>query len=199
MPYSATPSSNFDSIRVAVSEGRRLFANIQRFILHLLSTNVAEVILLIVGLCFQDQEERSVFPLSPIGVLWVNMLTSSPPAFGLGLEKATPDLMRKPPHSIKTGVFSWPVIIDCISYGFVMGATSLAAFVIVVYGRYDGDLGHDCNHSSDDVCNTVFRGRSTVFATLIFQILLYAWELKSCECSEFVLCHPAPNSDLYSR
>jgi magnesium-transporting ATPase (P-type) len=151
----------------------------------LLTTNVAEVILLIVGLCFQDDTERSVFPLSPIGVLWVNMLTSSPPAFGLGLEKATPDLMRKPPHNIKTGVFSWPVIIDCLSYGVVMGATCLAVFVIVVYGKYNGDLGYDCNHSSSAVCSAVFRGRSAVFATLIFQILLYAWELKSCKFTHF--------------
>ncbi|KAF6762702.1 sodium transport ATPase [Ephemerocybe angulata] len=178
---------NFDSIRVAVSEGRRLFANIQRFILHLLTTNVAEVLLLIVGLCFQDRDGRSVFPLSPIGVLWVNMLTSSPPAFGLGLEKAPPDLMRKPPHSTKEGVFSWPVIIDCIAYGVIMGGTCLANFVIVVYGRYGGNLGVDCNHSSSDICNTVFRARSTTFATLIFQILLYAWELKSFDRSLFSL------------
>lgn len=67
-------NSNFDSIRVAVREGRRLFLNIQRFILHLLTTNVAEVLLLIVGLCFIDDDGVSVFPLSPIAVLWVNMV-----------------------------------------------------------------------------------------------------------------------------
>jgi Na+-exporting ATPase len=172
--------SNFDSIRVAVSEGRRLFTNIQRFILHLLTTNVAEVVLLIIGLCFQDKDGESVFPLSPIGVLWVNLLTSSPPAFGLGVEKAPLDLMLRPPHSIKDGVFSWPVIIDCLSYGIVMGVTCLVNFVIVIYGKYDSNLGDDCNHSAGEICNAVFRARSTVFATLIFQILLYGWELKSC-------------------
>lgn len=35
--------------------------------------------------------------------------------------------MRRPPHSIKTGVFSWPIIIDCLAYGIVMGGTALAA------------------------------------------------------------------------
>ncbi|KAG5342353.1 hypothetical protein C0989_002826 [Termitomyces sp. Mn162] len=133
---------NFDSIRVAVQEGRRLFLNIQRFILHLLTTNVAEVVLLIVGLCFIATDgNTSVFPLSPLAILWVNMvresnvdnfnisegmqLTSSPPAFGLGLERAPADLMKRPPHSIKDGVFTWPVIIDCLSYGIMMGATCL--------------------------------------------------------------------------
>ncbi|PFH51106.1 hypothetical protein AMATHDRAFT_3370 [Amanita thiersii Skay4041] len=174
---------NFDSIRAAVSEGRRLFINIQRFILHLLATNVAEVVLLILGLAFLDQDGKSVFPLSPLSVLWVNMLTSSPPAFGLGLEDAPSDLMKRPPHSVKDGVFTWPVIIDCFAYGFVMGVTCLLSFVIVVYGANDGFLGRQCNHEHNPECYAVFRARSTVFATLIFQILLYALELKSLDRS----------------
>ncbi|KAG5641780.1 hypothetical protein DXG03_004256 [Asterophora parasitica] len=109
---------NFDSIRVAVREGRRLFLNIQRFILHLLTTNVAEVVLLIIGLCFIDEEGASVFPLSPIAVLWVN-------------------LVRR--------------LLDLL------------------------------------LTERVFRARSTTFATLIFQILLYAFELKSLDRSMFSL------------
>ncbi|GLB44749.1 putative cation transport ATPase (P-type) (TC 3.A.3) family protein [Lyophyllum shimeji] len=187
-------NDNFDSIRVAVREGRRLFLNIQRFVLHLLSTNVAEVVLLVVGLCFVDGDRVSVFPLSPLAVLWVNMLTSSPPAFGLGLESAPMDLMTKPPHSTKDGIFSWPVIIDCFAYGIVMGATSLLSFIIVVYGVGNGNLAQHCNHALSEGCDTVFRARSTAFATLIFQILLYALELKSLDRSFFSL---APGSPFY--
>ncbi|SJL01009.1 related to sodium P-type ATPase [Armillaria ostoyae] len=178
---------NFDSIRAAITEGRRIFTNIQRFVLHLLTTNVAEVVLLIVGLCFIDEDGRSVFPLSPLAVLWVNMLTSSPPAFGLGLEAAYPDLMQRPPHSVKDGVFTWPIIIDTMVYGVIMGATCLLSFVIVVYGKGNDDLYRECNHAASEGCNLVFRARSTVFATLIFQILLYALELKSFDRSLFSL------------
>ncbi|KAF5379843.1 hypothetical protein D9615_005799 [Tricholomella constricta] len=183
---------NFDSIRVAVREGRRLFINIQRFILHLLSTNVAEVVVLIIGLCFTDDDGSIVFPLSPIAVLWVNMLTSSPPAFGLGLESAPLDLMKKPPHSIKDGIFSWPVVIDTFAYGIVMGATSLFSFVIVMYGVGNGNFASNCNHALSEGCDTVFRARSTTFATLIFQILLYAFELKSLDRSMFSLTPGQP-------
>ncbi|PBL01595.1 potassium/sodium eff [Armillaria gallica] len=178
---------NFDSIRAAITEGRRIFTNIQRFVLHLLTTNVAEVVLLIVGLCFIDEDGRSVFPLSPLAVLWVNMLTSSPPAFGLGLEAAYPDLMQRPPHSVKDGVFTWPIIIDTMVYGVIMGATCLLSFVIVVYGKGNDDLYRECNRAASEGCNLVFRARSTVFATLIFQILLYALELKSFDRSLFSL------------
>ena len=62
-------------------------------------------------------------------LLTFSQLTSSPPAFGLGLEKAAADLMRRPPHSTKTGVFSWPVILDCIAYGVVMGAVCLMSVI----------------------------------------------------------------------
>lgn len=53
--------NNFDSIRAAIREGRRIFDNIQRFVLHLLATNVAEVILLICGLGFKDDSKSLPF------------------------------------------------------------------------------------------------------------------------------------------
>ncbi|KAL0565519.1 hypothetical protein V5O48_016504 [Marasmius crinis-equi] len=174
---------NFGSIVGAIAEGRRMFWNVQRFIEHLLATNVGEVILLVIGLVFKDAADKSVFPLSPLGVLWINMVTSSPPAFGLGLEAADPLIMKRPPHSIKTGVFTWPVIIDCLFYGLMLGVTSLCAFIIVIYGRNGGGLGTDCNHGFKTFaeagdCQAVFKGRSTVLATLIISILIYGWELK---------------------
>ncbi|KAK3078275.1 hypothetical protein LTS18_007989, partial [Coniosporium uncinatum] len=74
---------NFASIVNAIEEGRRMFDNIQKFVLHLLTSNVGEVVLLICGLGFQDVAGFSVFPLSPLQILWINMVTSGFPAFGL--------------------------------------------------------------------------------------------------------------------
>ncbi|KAI6714197.1 hypothetical protein JHW43_003318 [Diplocarpon mali] len=59
----------FTSIVSAIREGRRVFDNIQKFILHLLKSNIGEVILLIAGLGFQDSSGQSVFPLSPLQIL----------------------------------------------------------------------------------------------------------------------------------
>jgi P-type Na+/K+ transporter len=77
-------NDKFNSIVSAIREGRRMFDNIQKFVLQLCS-NVGEVILLIAGLGFQDQTKFSVFPLSPLQILWINMLTSS--FLPLGLEE----------------------------------------------------------------------------------------------------------------
>lgn len=62
---------NFTSIVRAVEEGRRLFDNIQKFLMHLLISNISQVVLLLIGLAFQDRNGVSVFPLSPLEILWV--------------------------------------------------------------------------------------------------------------------------------
>ncbi|KAF4628235.1 hypothetical protein G7Y89_g9916 [Cudoniella acicularis] len=143
---------NFSSIVSAIREGRRMFDNIQKFILHLLTSNVGEVILLIAGLGFQDGSKSSVFPLSPLQILWINMLTSSFPAFGLGREKASSDIMKRPPHNIRYGVFTPQILVDMIIYGILMGTCTLMTFVIVIYGVNNGDLGFDCNRNYSDSC-----------------------------------------------
>ncbi|KAL1868834.1 potassium/sodium eff [Paecilomyces lecythidis] len=179
---------NFASIVNAIEEGRRMFDNIQKFILHLLTSNVGEVVLLVVGLAFQDRQGISVFPLSPLQILWINMLTSSFPAFGLGREKASASVMHRPPHDTKKGVFTWQIITDMLVYGLIMGTTTLLTFVIVVYGVGSGqdDLGIDCNGTAGD-CDIVFRARAAVFAELTWQILISAWEFKHLRNSLFNL------------
>ncbi|KAK2788041.1 Na+ ATPase [Emmonsiellopsis sp. PD_33] len=180
---------NFASIVNAIEEGRRMFENIQKFILHLLTSNVGEVVLLIVGLGFQDENQVSVFPLSPLQILWINMLTSSFPAFGLGREKASSAVMHRPPHDTKKGVFTWQIITDMVIYGIIMGACTLLTFVIIVYGAGDGkvSLGHDCNEGDNGTCDVVFRARAAVFAELTWLILISAWEFKHLRNSMFHL------------
>jgi potassium/sodium efflux P-type ATPase len=177
----------FNSIVSAIREGRRMFDNIQKFVLHLLTSNVGEVILLIAGLGFQDASGFSVFPLSPLQILWINMLTSSFPAFGLGREKASSDIMRRPPHDHKMGVFTVQIMVDMMVYGLIIGVCTLMTFVIVIYGVNDGNLGHDCNRTYSEQCDPVFRARASVFAELTWLILISAWEFKSIRRSMFRL------------
>lgn len=182
---------NFASIVNAVEEGRRMFDNIQKFVLHLLTSNVGEVILLICGLAFQDSSGFSVFPLSPLQILWINMLTSSFPAFGLGKEKAASDVMERPPHNTKKGVFTWELITDMLVYGTIMGVCCLSTFVFIVFGPGPDGLGYDCNKTYGSTCDIVFRARAAVFAELTWMILISAWEFKSMRRSLFKL---DPNS-----
>jgi magnesium-transporting ATPase (P-type) len=186
---------NFATIVRAISEGRRIFNNIQKFILHLLSGNVAEIVSLTIGLSFIDHDGISVNPMSPIQILFLNMITSSPPAMGLGIEHASKDIMKYPPRS-KSGLFSWELIIDTIFYGFIAGALTLANFTIVIYGIGNGDLGRQCDSSPtgpecdpndptcdqaalEVACNQVYRARGAGFATLTYIILVHAYNCRS--------------------
>ncbi|EJT74743.1 hypothetical protein GGTG_08581 [Gaeumannomyces tritici R3-111a-1] len=170
---------NFASIVTAIQEGRRLFDNIQKFLLHLLISNIAQVILLLIGLSFKDKTGVSIFPLSPIEILWVNLITSSFLALGLGIEEMQPDILSRPPHDVRIGVFTWDLIRDKMVYGTLMGALCLAAFSSVAYGLPGANgLGHGCNDSYNETCGVVFRARATTYATLTFLLLVTAWEVK---------------------
>ncbi|KAI1097346.1 potassium/sodium eff [Jackrogersella minutella] len=197
---------NFASIVTAVEEGRRLFDNIQKFLLHLLVSNIAQVILLLVGLAFKDGDGRSVFPLSPIEILWANLITSSFLALGLGLEEAQPDIMVRPPHDLRVGIFTREIIIDKMAYGIFMGSLCIAAFTTVIYTPMQdiykdppwyGRLGSECNAVYNESCNSVYRARATTYATLSFLLLFTAWEVKHFTRSLFNMypeMYPGPFS-----
>ena len=176
---------NFASILNAVEEGRRMFDNIQRFVLHLLSENIAQACTLLVGLRFKDGSGRSVFPLAPVEILWVIMITSGMPDMGLGVERADPNIMTRPPVSLKSGVFTLELIVDIIVYGFWMAELCLLSFWLVIFGFGDGDLGVDCNRTYSAECDTVFRARSTTFVSLTWFALFLAWEMVDMRRSFF--------------
>ncbi|KAJ4135832.1 potassium/sodium eff [Fusarium falciforme] len=115
----------FNPIVAAIREGRRMFDNIQKFVLHLLTSNVGEVILLVAGLGFVEALVSSVFPVSPLQIIWINMATSPSPS-----------------DSAKRGVFTNQIIIDMFVYGCIMGACTMCTFCIIIFnGANGGDLG----------------------------------------------------------
>jgi magnesium-transporting ATPase (P-type) len=71
----------FSTIVGAIKDGRRLFENQIKLILFLMSSNCAEVVVLVAGLAFLDKSGRPVYPLSPVQILWENLITSAFPAF----------------------------------------------------------------------------------------------------------------------
>lgn len=151
-------------------------------------SNIAQVILLLIGLAFKDNEGSSVFPLSPLEILWANLITSSFLAVGLGMEEAQPDLLERPPCNSRGGVFTMDLIRDKMIYGFYMGSLCLAAFTSVAYGvAGPNQLGEGCNDGYNDSCAVVFRARSTTYATLSFLLLVTAWEAKHFTRSLFAM------------
>ncbi|AET39227.1 uncharacterized protein Ecym_4150 [Eremothecium cymbalariae DBVPG len=178
---------NFASILNAVEEGRRMSDNIQKFVLQLLAENVAQALYLMLGLAFLDDDKLSVFPLSPVEVLWIIVITSCFPAMGLGLEKASPDIMEKPPKDSKAGIFTWEVIVDMMVYGVMVAACCLGCFVSIIYKDGHGNLGTNCNSDHNESCSYVFKGRAATFATMTWCALILAWEVIDMRRSFFMM------------
>merc|ERR1712080_689882 len=120
-----------------------------------------------------DNDGFSVFPLAPVEVLWIIVVTSCFPAMGLGQEKAQSDILDLPPSNT---IFTWEVIIDMFVYGVWMAACCLSCFLVILYGKGDGELGSDCNTGSGDQCKLVFQSRSGAFAAFTWCALILAWE-----------------------
>jgi len=148
--------------------------------------------LLLLALALKDQDGASIFPLSPIEILWSNLVTSSFLAIGLGIEPAQPDIMTRPPHDLSVGIFTKELIIDKFVYGTALGGLCLMTFAVTTVGRFGWGpsvLGDHCNDSYHDGCDTVYRARGAAYATLTFLLLVTAWEVKHFSRSLFNM-HP---------
>ncbi|MDX1693901.1 MAG: HAD-IC family P-type ATPase [Ketobacteraceae bacterium] len=84
---------NFSSIVNAVEEGRRVYANIRKTITFLLPTNGAESLAIMIAVL-----AGTMLPITPVQILWVNMVTAVTLGLALAFEPAEPDVMKKPPR-----------------------------------------------------------------------------------------------------
>ncbi|HEX2765078.1 MAG TPA: cation-transporting P-type ATPase [Candidatus Limnocylindria bacterium] len=83
---------NFATIVAAIEEGRRIAANIKKFLNYLLTGNFAEVLVILVASLLGH------LPITAVQILWVNLVTDSGPALALAVDPAAPDQMRQPPR-----------------------------------------------------------------------------------------------------
>jgi P-type Na+/K+ transporter len=178
---------NFQTIVVAVKEGRRLFTNITNIVQHLLSSNVSEVIVLIIGLSLRDTDGNAVFPMSSIQILWLNMITSSPVALSLGVEPANDDIMQLPPRKKNKNLASWELSMDLGLLGIIMGAFSLGSFILYIhYSVGLGNMPPGCGKRyMEDVCESIYRARALAFISLSFLILVHGFNCRNKRLSMF--------------
>ena len=92
---------NFATLVAAVEEGRAIFDNIKKYLVFLLSCNLAEILVL-TGAFFLGLP----LPLIALQILWVNLTTDGLPALALGVDPKAPDIMSRPPRPQAEGVFS---------------------------------------------------------------------------------------------
>ena len=115
---------NFATIVNAVEEGRKVYDNVCKVIQFQLSTNLSEVVIMFVASIL------NFTLLSPVHLLWINMVTDSLPGLTLGMEKAEGDVMKRKPRSSSEGIFANGAGVDMIWQGLYIAFIELLAYVI---------------------------------------------------------------------
>ena len=114
---------NFVTIVEAVRQGRNIFDNIKKAIHFLISTNIGEIVTILLGLILGLDS-----PLLAIQLLWVNLVTDSFPAIALGLEKPEKDIMNIKPRNSKESIFANGLWNKIVTEGFMIGSLTLFAY-----------------------------------------------------------------------
>ena len=112
---------NFATIVAAVEQGRVIYDNIRKFIKYLLTSNSAEILVMLVGPFL-----GLGLPLLPLQILWINLVTDGPPALALSTEPAERGTMRRPPHPPGENVFARGLGRHVVWVGALMALVSLA-------------------------------------------------------------------------
>lgn len=114
---------NYASIVAAVREGRRQYANIQKFVCYLLSSNTAEVIAICAAILIGGP-----LILLPVQILWMNLITDGPTALALGVEPADDDVMERPPRPEDEGIVSLRRLILIVATSAYIALATLLVF-----------------------------------------------------------------------
>lgn len=169
---------NFATIVAATEEGRVVYTNIRRFIKYILGSNIGEVLTIaaapILGL--------GGVPLSPLQILWMNLVTDGLPALALAVEPAEPNVMKRPPFSPRESIFARGLGWYMVRIGIIFAILSI---VLMVWSY---------NYSRGVVTDTLVRDRwkTMVFTTLCLAQMGHALAIRS-NTRLFIQMNPLSN------
>jgi Ca2+-transporting ATPase len=159
---------NFASIISAVEEGRGIFENMKKFISFLISCNIAEILLIFVGILIDLP-----LPLIAIQILWINLMTDGLPALALSSEPYEPDIMEREPRNPKENIITsrlfTSVIVRAIAITLI--SLSLYYFALETYAPSWSTLPKNSPE--------LYLPRTFVFSTLLICELLNVYNTRS--------------------
>ncbi|HWQ83198.1 MAG TPA: cation-translocating P-type ATPase, partial [Anaerolineales bacterium] len=116
---------NYVSIVAAVEQGRVIYSNIRKFVFFLLSSNIAEVMIIFLATLF-----ALPMPLTVIQLLWLNLLTDGAPALALAMEKGDPDIMEQPPRPKSESIINSSMRLGMVIQTVAQTGVVLTAFIL---------------------------------------------------------------------
>jgi len=180
---------NYASIVSAVEQGRIIYSNIRKFVFFLLSSNVAEIMII-----FLATLAGLPAPLTAIQLLWLNLITDGAPALALAMEKGDPDIMDQKPRSKSEPIVNRSMGIGILVQTFAQTGAVLTAFIMGLAWHLEAGavipsganllsfiLGHDWRGVDVQTAETM------AFVTLSLAELFRAYTVRSERASVFTI------------
>ena len=176
---------NYASIVAAVEQGRIIYSNIRKFVFFLLSSNIAEIMII-----FLTTLAGLPPPLTAIQLLWLNLITDGAPALALAVEKGDPDIMQQKPRAKDE-----PIINRSMSIGLVVQTIAQTGAVLTAFGLgllwhleaganlVGNPIAYILNHNWQGV--DVQTAETMAFVTLSLAELFRAYTVRSERASLF--------------
>lgn len=161
---------NFATIVAATEEGRVVYTNIRRFIKYILGSNIGEVITIAASVALIPAVAATgSVPLTPLQILWMNLVTDGLPALALAVEPAEPNVMNRPPNHPGESIFARGLGLYMIRIGIVLAILAIAT-MMWAYNYTTTNFGGNLD---DD------RWKTIVFTTLCLAQMGHAIAIRS--------------------
>ena len=178
---------NFATVVSAVEEGRRIYDNILKVIQFLLSSNIGEIVVLLLATLgttlfakwFGITDIGHLEILLPIHILWINLVTDSLPALALAFDPANEDIMKRKPVKPSKGIFTKSMTYRIIYQGIMIGVLTLIAFMIGLASTTEAIDGLTLDQSKIEV------GQTMAFMVLALSELVHVFNIRDNNKSIF--------------
>jgi Ca2+-transporting ATPase len=167
---------NFSTIVSAIEVGREIYANIRKFVRFLLSANAGEVlivfIMVMIGL---------PIPLTPVEILWINLVTDGPPALALGFDPPPKGLMERCPREPGARMLDKGMIRTILVGGLLATISASTVYLIILWsgiGHIPGITGPAVNWLLPQNSETLVLAQTATFVTMVVFQLLWVWNVR---------------------
>ncbi len=165
---------NFTTIVHAIEEGRKIYNNIKKSVIFLLSCNLGEVVAIFFAVLFDWP-----LPLLATQILWINLITDSFPAIALGIDPGDKDVMRKNPRKPKESFFA-----DGAGQRAIIGGTLIGILTLSAFNFGLSEFGYSVN-SKDIPEHVMTNARTMAFVVLAGSQLFFSFSMRSIHKSVF--------------
>ena len=178
---------SFSTIVNAIEEGRSIYSNITKFIRYMFSTNLGEIIAILLAMLFIPiiTKQTEVLIVTAVQILWINLGTDVLPALALGVEPSEQGIMNKPPRDPKQRIINSKRFVNWLITGLVIGGGTLLmylmnmddtlkartmAFSVLVFFQLANVF--NCRHETKSIFELKFFSNKYIILAVIISIFL---------------------------